>query len=298
MLKTLQSLLLLREEDVDIAAMLKPTVDALRKGYEDAGKRYDNAEKERKTAEKEAEKKKNDAARAAKSAEQKAAKEAEHAAKLAAKEHKLKSAEALAELDEDIEAFIANLIDRFPYYGGAGGAEDILDKYKTREVALVAMKSFRQIAERIGGLTKGMNASFIAAGRATAEELAAFQREAQSIANGKSMPADIIDLVKSEATFFKQLFKVRDDFRLDEADFKRLLAIKMNKTSGDKKAAAARALNIFFTYVQDEMIGHAKVIASAGRQMDDEERASKKALRDKAAAKVAAEVEAKGQIKK
>ena len=107
-----------------------------------------------------------------------------------------------------------------------------------------------------------------------------------------AVPPALIKFVRSEAKFFKRLLKVDDDFRLDAEEFKSLLGLKIKQTDASRVSDAAQALNMLFIYAADEFSSHARVIAAAGRTMDDETTATKRKTRDAAAASAAAEVEA------
>lgn len=300
MFKTLKEFL--REDDEDLLGGAGKIKDSIKKGWKNAAERHKSAIKDTTEAEKNAERAQKAAEKAAEKAVKdekkiadKSEKEAEAAAKASAAEHKLKTAETISELRKDIDTFVSDFFDRFPFYGGAGGAEDILDKYQTREAALEAFKVFKGLSDRLTQLLKGFNASLVSHNKVKADQVKRYTQQANRLiaASGNpAIPQALIKFVRAEAKFFKRLIKIDDDFKLDADDFRDLLTMKINQTDAARVPDAAQALNLLFTYMADEFRGHARVIADVGRTMDDENTATKRTTRDAAAAKAAAEVEA------
>jgi hypothetical protein len=288
MFKTLAELLILEAEEGITSGVRKLAKDAA-DGYKDAKSKRKEAEQKAKQAQDEAERKAKAAVKAEDDIKKKAETEAEKAAKAAAADHKVKSAEAIAELHDDIETFVANFFERFPYQGGGGGAEDMLDKYKTREAALAAFKAYRDISTRLEKLREGFNKSLVAAGKVTKEQIGKYESAANKIRRTGEVPSALTKFVRAESVFFKRLMKVNDDFKIDDLDFKSMLSLKIKQTDPARVPDAAQALNMLFAYASDEFAGKAKTIAAAGRAMDDETAAARKTARDAAIAKTAAQ---------
>ena len=271
------------------------------KGAESGGKNVlktaKNAERDIERANKEAQSKNVAAARAEENVKKKAAKEAEVASKTAAAEHKQKSAETIAELKADIDQYVADFFDSFPL-NKAGGADAILKKYPTREAAKEAFNAFKGLSDRLDGLRKGMNNSLIAAGKLTREQQRRYEQQAARMTAGTgdiAVPKSLITFVRTESKFFKRLIRVDDDYKLEDEDFKDLLALKMKQTAPERVPDAAQALNMLFAYIAHNFRGHARTIASVGRTLDNEDKASARSARDAALAKTSAEAAADEQ---
>lgn len=260
------------------------------------------AENERKQAERDAQKKQSEAEKAAvqavkaeKKIKPKVEKEAKKSASAIAAEHKLKTAEAMQELRDDIDEFLKNFFDRFPFHGGAGGSEDIIDKFRTKEAADEAIKIYTGLASRIDSLTVGFNKALLDQGKVSADQVLRYKQQAARMVNsdaGPAIPPALIKFVRSESKFFRRLIRVDNKFQLDAGDFKELLGLKIKQTDGARVPDAAQALTLLFTYMSEEFRGHARVISQAAVALDDESTAARKAARLSAAATSAAEDEA------
>lgn len=264
-----------------------------------AARRKKDAIDKRKEAEREAEKKQREAEAAAKKAvnaekkvKVKAEREAEVSAKAAAAEHKAKSAESIGNLKKDLEDFVGEFFDQFPVGADKNDAEIFLQKYPTREAAVIAFKAFRNISKRLEQLLTAMNRSLNDRGKITTAHHTKFGELADLAKDGKlTISRPLIQFARSEAKFFKRLLTITDNNKLYDEDFKQLLALKMNQTNPVKVPDAAEALNRLLGVMVNKLNARAKGIADVGRTLDNEHATSKKATRDGAAAAAAAEIE-------
>lgn len=305
MFKTLKELLLVEEEDIvdgaskALAPIKKGYDKAIAKHKEQVNKRKD-AEREVERKQKEAERKAEQAVKAEKTIADKASKEAEAAAKATAAEHKLKSAESMQALRGDLDGFITSFFDRFPFHDSDVSAESILEKYPTREAAVEAFKAFKGLSDRVDALLKGFTTGLLTANKITKEQARRYAQQAARVIKKETsttpaIPPALIKFVRAESKFFKRLIKIDDDFKLDDDDFKSLLTMKIKQTDPARVPDATQALTLLFTYMSAEFRAHARTIADAGRSLDDENVAAKRATRDAAAATAAGEVEARAK---
>ena len=289
----LQELLNLTEDDEDITSGVKKLAGAAKAGYDDAKKRRKDAEAEAKSKQAEAEKKAKEAVNAENKIKKAAEAEAKKAAKSAAADHKVKSAEGLSNLRKDLEDFTTQFFERFPYDIDQGQHEKFLSMYPTREVALTSFKAFRDFAKRLDQLLNAMNKALLDRGKITKEQASDYHNLAEDAKDGKVAPSKaLIQFARGEAKFFKRLITVTDDFKLDDADFKQLLALKMNQTNAERVPDAAEALNRLLGFMIGKLNARARIIADIGRTLDDEKTTTAKATRDGAASAAAAEDEA------
>ena len=270
-----------------------------------AAQKVKDAEKDRKEQEREAAKKHKEAERAAQKAvdaeekiKDKAAKAAVAAIKSSAADHKASTVEAEQELRDNLEKFTEAMITSFPF-DGAMSAEDVLNKFPTREACVTAFKAYRGISDRLDQLITGMNRSLISTNKVRDEQIKRYLVQSQRMLKGgnPAVPGALVRFVKTEAKFLRQLIKIDDDLKLDDNEFKDRLAVKMNQTDAARIPDAAQALNLLFGYVSAKYRQTARTIAEVGRNLDDENAVIKKSARDAAAATAAAEVETRAKTR-
>ena len=270
-MKLLAELILLEKgDDGGILSGVEKLVSSAKQGYKDAAARLKDKQSARKEAESEAENLRKDAAKSALQAKKNGDKEDLEAMKAAGAQHTLTTAEAISQLKGEIETFVKDFFDKFPFYGGPGGAEDILTKYQTREAALAAFKAFKGLSDRVDQLRKGFNTSLAASGKVTQDQTRRYEARGNEFIgpSAKPLPKDFVNFVKSESKFFKRLIQVNDDFNLDDISFKELMQLKIKQTDPTRVPDAAEYLNMLLLYTADEFRGHAKTIAEVGRTMD------------------------------
>jgi hypothetical protein len=163
--------------------------------------------------------------------------------------------------------FLNQFFDNFPNYGSDIGPEYISQNLKTRAGAVNAFKTFKNLANKVDDLTKSMNTSLVGQRKITTKQSSKFQDDAEKIAESGKLPEPLEKFAQKEASFFKKLFRIDDDFKLDDNNFKSLLSAKMKTTAEDRVADAAQALNILFAYTSAQLNAFAKTIADAGRRM-------------------------------
>lgn len=297
-MKLLVELLALEAEKGDdgILSGAEKLVAQAKKGFDKAKQKHKERENDLKQAETaakqakdEAEKKIKDAKKRADDAKKYAEKEAKEAAASAEEEHKLKSAESMAALKDDLDDFVDAFFTTFPFKDEEA-VEKIMEKYPTLEAAKEAFLAFKGFSTRIEELRKGFNSSLVKRKKLSAEAVRKHAAAARMYADGeKNFDADFISFVKREAKFFKNLVRVTDDFKLDDEQFKELMALKMNQTDPARIGDAARYLNILFVYASARFLKHAQVIGVVGKNLLDSKQAADREARNRArAAKAAA----------
>jgi molecular chaperone GrpE (heat shock protein) len=301
--KNLSGLLNLNEED-GITAGIGKSLDGIKKGHKSAMDRHKSAIDKRKEVEKEIEKKQAAAEKAAKDAVNaekkitaKTEKEAELAALAAQAEHQLKSAESMKELRSNLNTYLTQFFDQYPLTQGKdkilGSADDIIDKYPTREAAAEALKIYGGLADRLESLIKGFNTALVQQNKIPKRKVDQYYRQAmRTKREDPVIPGPLVSFVRKEAKFFKRLIRIDDNFKLDAEDFKDLLSAKMKMTPAERTGDAAQALNLLFFHLAGQLQQQKTKIQDHVLGLDDKEGASKAAAHAAAAAKHAAETEA------
>ena len=282
--------LLALEADDGILSGVEKLADTAKKAHDRAKGEHKKKEADLKQAARAAEQAKKEAKKHDEDAKKYAQQEAEKAAKEAETEHKLKSAESMQSLKDDLEDYIEKFFSSFPLKDD-DDVQAIMEKYPTLEAAKEAFNSFMGIGKRLKELRDGFNKSIIKAKKMRGEAVNRIDRTAKMHvgAGAKSLPTDVIRFVKGESKFFKRLVQVTDDFKLDDAQFKELMGLKINQTDPVNVPKAAEYLNILFLYAAEQFERHAGIIRVAGKNLHDAGQAAEREARNRArAAKAAA----------
>lgn len=246
-MKLLAELLSLDEEPKDMFAGVDGLVSAAQSGYNKAKETH--------------EKKKSDAEAAQKQADE----------------------NVKINLKDDLNDFVDSFFAKFPLRDDAAVAE-LLKKYPTLESAKEAFKAFKATAERIDQLRSGFNLSLIKSRKIGKDVIVRYQREAKAHVGPPVKPfnREFIRFVKQESKFFKRLIQVDDDFKLDDAQFKEMLALKVKQTDPARIPDVAQYLNILFMYATSRLMTHTETIRQVGKSLNDEKLDKERAARDAA----------------
>lgn len=175
---------------------------------------------------------------------------------------------------DQIAQYLENFFTKFPNFGGAGGSEDIIEKYPDRETREVAINAFQALSARIEKLRQGFNKSLVASGKLQPTNVQKLDQLAKMMmgASAPAPPQQLVRFVKHEANFFKRLVRIKDNMELNDGDFKQLLQLKLKQTAAERVPDAAKALNLLFGYMHSAFLAHARSIAEANVAADDKDR--------------------------
>lgn len=197
------------------------------------------------------------------------AKGAVEKAKGKAKESRVTISKAQTEVVKKMSTdFLNQFFDQFPNFGSSIGPEEIQKNITTRAQAKAVFNIFKKLAADLDGMLTAMNNALSASKKIDKATLTRCINTGKQKAETEPQP-DLVNFVKKEASFFKRLIKLDDDFNLNKRDFTELLRLKMNAT-GQRYPDAVCALNIILAYMVKEIEAYAKQIGIVGEKMPSE----------------------------
>lgn len=169
-----------------------------------------------------------------------------------------------------INKYISNLFSQFPYVGGAGGPEDFLQEFETREDALQAFDIYKNMAKTLEGIQKSFNARLIQTKKIDKARLQSIMQSAKADADSGSLDSKVEAFAKSESQFFTELLTVQKQGQTQDAFDKDKFINRLSKRFANTDAAkiplAIESLNTLFIYLIADFTEYAKTIAEAGTQ--------------------------------
>lgn len=169
------------------------------------------------------------------------------------------------QLGKDLQTYIKNLFVGFPYHGGDGGPDDLLEQYESFKSAEQLFTFFKKASEHLSKIRKDMNGALVKQKKLTQKDLQAIERKANNAIKG-DLSQDLINFAKKEADFFGRLLKIDvSEFDIDDTNVKQLLSSKMKATASNRIVDAAAALNILFLYLEKEFFAQAKTIGQVAK---------------------------------
>ncbi|WP_407307858.1 hypothetical protein [Acinetobacter sp.] len=178
------------------------------------------------------------------------------------------------DLADDMNHWLTDFFTKFPNINGSGGSADMLTRYPTKKSRDAAEAAYRALSKRVDELRIGFNNSLIKANLVTRDKIKKYdqQAKAQMGANPRPPAGALIKFVRTEARFFQRLIRIKDNAKLNDGDFKELLAMRIKATAPDRNGDAAQACNILFGYMMARLNDHAEVIDKASREADEKAR--------------------------
>lgn len=168
------------------------------------------------------------------------------------------------ELTDDIHRYVGDLFNNFPYHSGAGGPEDLMDKFESYDSAVNAFKAFKALSETAKKFA-GEVTSFARKGKTIKpSEMNTIEKKARVVVRSGKIPDQLVKFTKKEHVFFTKLFTVTDDFEIPEENTRQLFS-KLKATANDRHGDAVQALLILFLYLADEFKAQAKYIGEIGK---------------------------------
>jgi hypothetical protein len=191
--------------------------------------------------------------------------------------HQKAATQSIGRLKDDIDDFVSAFFTAFPKMQD-DNVTSLLVKYPTLDAAKVAYKAFLGIGNRLEALRNGFNVS-IGKKRVQKDTVRRWQRAATDYVKSKKSDPNFNQFVRNEARFFKRLVTVRDDFQLDDAKFKELLAMKINQTDPTRIIDAGEYVNQVLMMASIAFLNHAKIILAVGENLSDEKAEAEKTAR-------------------
>lgn len=180
---------------------------------------------------------------------------------------------AKSDITKAINQHIASLFTKFPDPDDAGGPEDILARFPSRDSALQAFAIYKNMAKTITEIQTGFNKRLVQTKKIAQPELNTLLKSAKQDADSGILEKDIEAFAKSEAAFFIDLLKIPEsdsdaftDMKMDKAAFISRLSNRFGKTQPAKIKKTIIALNTLFIYLSTEFTQYAKTIGEAGKQ--------------------------------